>query len=146
MYGILYHVTEVTANQMDGTAHKLPIMRCAWIVLATFLWHYHRIVTQRFLFAYHEISHLPLVFSQYTHSPWSPTTSKVLFCLIFSIYHPMYSTKKDLDKMLSFWKRSNLPLFWSTIRTSLPLVWNELWRRFRNTRPHVRLISLVLPL
>jgi len=37
--------------------------------------------------------------------------------------------KFDFDKMasvLEVLKRSNLPPFWSTIRTSLPLVWNEL--------------------
>ena len=36
----------------------------------------------------------------------------------------------------NFWKLSNLLLFWSTIRTGLPLVWNEFWRSFRNTWLH----------
>ena len=43
-------------------------------------------------------------------------------------------------------KRSNLPPFWSTICTSLPLVWIELWRRLRNTWLQAWLILLVLPL
>ena len=43
----------------------------------------------------------------------------------------------------NFWKRSNLLPFWSTISTSLPLVWNELWCRFRNTWLQAWLISLV---
>ena len=42
-----------------------------------------------------------------------------------------------------FWKRLNLPPFWSTIRISLPLVWNQLWRRCRNTWLQAWLVSLV---
>ena len=46
----------------------------------------------------------------------------------------------------SFKKRSNLPPFWSTIRSSLPFFLNGLWRRLRNKWPQAWIILLVLPL
>jgi len=61
-----------------------------------------------------------------------PISSKVFIFLSDSIYHPVnFCERKKIDfyKMESFLevlKRSNLPPIWSIIRTSLPLVWNEL--------------------
>ena len=58
----------------DGITSNLPIKRhgyiAALIVLAiVFSMAWHKIVIQRSLVAYHEISHLSLVFSWYTSSP-----------------------------------------------------------------------------
>ena len=100
-----------------------------------------------------------------------PISSKFFIFLSDSIYHPMKVCEKkfDFDKMQSFlevlktlkffgrafslrhqitcfWKHSNWPPFWSTIRTSLPLVRNELWHRFSNTWLQAWFILLVLPL
>ena len=65
------------------------------------------------------------------------------------VYQPMNLCEKRISNMekihffYKFWKRSNLLPFWSTISTSLPFVWNELWCRFRNTWLQAWLISLV---
>ena len=68
--------------------------------------------------------------------PW--TLSKFLFTYL--IITEWSSAKKKVQK------RSNLPPFWSTIRTSLSLVWNayELWCRLRDMWLQAWLSSLVL--
>ena len=76
--------------------------------------------------------------------------SKFSIFLSDSIYHPMNFCEKyfDLNKMQSFLEVLKTFKFASTLvhHSLIPLVWNELWRRFRNMWLQASLISLILPL